>query len=62
MCRKKDYGKLEPRRTGHQPMVRWKRYNRTLMQVVRCYVGKTQNKWDEYLPQIAGARGIHPTG
>ena len=31
------------------------RYNRTLMQAVRCYVGKTQNKWDEYLPQIAGA-------
>ena len=48
------------------------RYNRTLMQAVRCYVGKTQNKWDEYLPQIRGcatlhvqsiaALGIHPTG
>ena len=25
------------------------------MDAVRCYVGKTQNKWDEYLSQIAGA-------
>ena len=31
------------------------RYNRTLMDAVRCYIGKHQNSWDIYLPQIAGA-------
>ena len=31
------------------------RFNRTLMDAVRCYIGKSQNQWDEYLPQIAGA-------
>ncbi|XP_072176982.1 uncharacterized protein [Diadema setosum] len=31
------------------------RYNRALMNAVRCYVGKTHNKWDEFLSQIAGA-------
>ena len=31
------------------------RYNRTLMDAVRCYVGRNQNEWDEYLPQISGA-------
>ena len=31
------------------------RANRTLLQAIRCYIGRTQNKWDEYLPQIAGA-------
>ena len=31
------------------------RYNRTLMDAVRCYVGKVQGDWDEHLPQIAGA-------
>ena len=31
------------------------RVNRTLIQAVRCFIGKAQNKWDEYLPQIAGA-------
>ena len=25
------------------------------MDAVRCYVGKYQNSWDLYLPQIAGA-------
>ena len=32
-----------------------KRFNRTLMDSIRCFVGKTQNQWDKYLPQIAGA-------
>ena len=27
------------------------RFNRTLMDSVRCFVSKTHNKWDEYLPQ-----------
>ena len=31
------------------------RYNRTLMDAVRCYVDKAQNSWDEHLAQIAGA-------
>ena len=31
------------------------RYNRTLMDAVRCYIGKSQNQWDKYLSQIAGA-------
>eukprot|EP00057_Strongylocentrotus_purpuratus_P009803 XP_011664277.1 PREDICTED: uncharacterized protein LOC105438300 [Strongylocentrotus purpuratus] len=31
------------------------RYNRTLMDAVRCYVGRNQNEWDKYLPQISGA-------
>ncbi|XP_053389258.1 protein NYNRIN-like [Mercenaria mercenaria] len=31
------------------------RYNRTLMDAVRCFIGKSQNKWDQYLPQLAGA-------
>ena len=31
------------------------RYNRTLMDAVRCYVDKAQNCWDEHLAQIAGA-------
>ena len=31
------------------------RYNRTLMDAVRCFVSKTPTHWDEYLPQLAGA-------
>jgi len=31
------------------------RYNRTLMDAVRCYIGKNQNQWDRFVPQIAGA-------
>ena len=31
------------------------RYNRTLMDAVRCFIGKKQNQWDIYLPQLAGA-------
>ncbi|MES9880179.1 MAG: RNase H-like domain-containing protein [Sedimenticola sp.] len=31
------------------------RYNRTLMDAVRCFIGKSQNQWDVELPQIAGA-------
>ena len=31
------------------------RYNRTLMDAVRCYVGKDQANWAVYLSQIAGA-------
>ena len=31
------------------------RYNRTLMDAVRCFIGKAQNQWDIYLQQIAGA-------
>jgi transposase InsO family protein len=31
------------------------RYNRTIMQVVRCYTGKSQNQWDVSVPQAAGA-------
>ncbi|XP_048757672.2 uncharacterized protein LOC125667991 [Ostrea edulis] len=31
------------------------RYNRTLMDAVRCYIDKAQNSWDIHLAQIAGA-------
>ena len=31
------------------------RYNRTLMDAIRCFIGKSQNQWDLHLQQIAGA-------
>ena len=31
------------------------RFNRSLMNAVRCFVGKQQDDWDVYLPQLAGA-------
>ena len=31
------------------------RYNRTLMNAVRCYINGRQDRWDECLPQIASA-------
>lgn len=31
------------------------RFNRTLMDAVRCFVDKSQNNWDEHLPQLASA-------
>ena len=31
------------------------RYNRTLMDAVRCFIGKSQDQWDIHLQQIAGA-------
>ena len=31
------------------------RYNRTLMDALRCYVGKVETSWDIHLPQITGA-------
>lgn len=31
------------------------RYNRTLMDAVRCFIGKSQNQWDVHIQQIAGA-------
>ena len=31
------------------------RYNRTLMDAVRCFIGKSQKQWDLHLQQIAGA-------
>ena len=31
------------------------RYNRTLMDAVRCFIGKKQNQWDVHLPQLAAA-------
>ena len=30
------------------------RYNRILMDAVRCFNGKKQNQWDIHLPQLAG--------
>ena len=30
------------------------RFNRTLMDAVRCFLGKAQNKWDQHVQQIAG--------
>ena len=31
------------------------RGNRTLMDAVRCFVGKDNKSWDTFVPQIAGA-------
>ncbi|MCU7901933.1 MAG: DDE-type integrase/transposase/recombinase [Candidatus Thiodiazotropha sp. (ex Lucinoma aequizonata)] len=31
------------------------RYNKTLMDAVRCFIGKRQHQWDVHLPQLAGA-------
>ena len=31
------------------------RYNRTLMDAVRCYIKNSQDQWDLHLPQISGA-------
>ena len=31
------------------------RYNRTLMDAIRCYLENQQRNWDIYLPQLAGA-------
>ncbi len=31
------------------------RFNRTLMDAVRCFLGRSQDKWDMYVQQIAGA-------
>ncbi|MBV2113414.1 MAG: DDE-type integrase/transposase/recombinase [Candidatus Thiodiazotropha sp. (ex Ctena orbiculata)] len=31
------------------------RFNRTLMDAVRCFLHKSQNKWDQWVQQIAGA-------
>jgi len=31
------------------------RFNRTLMDAVRCFLGKSQDKWDLHVQQIAGA-------
>ena len=30
------------------------RFNRTLMNAVRCYVDHQQDNWDEHIPQLAG--------
>ncbi|XP_041374756.1 uncharacterized protein LOC121387644 [Gigantopelta aegis] len=32
-----------------------KRYNRTLMDAIRCYINKSQIQWDDNLAQLAGA-------
>jgi len=31
------------------------RANRTILQTIRCYLGKKQNEWDKHLQQLAGA-------
>jgi len=45
------------RTTAYRPSANGQveRFNRTLMDAVRCYVGKHQNQWDRHLAQIAGA-------
>ena len=30
------------------------RFNRTLLDAVQCFLGKSQNKWDQHVQQIAG--------
>ncbi|KAL8614663.1 hypothetical protein ACOMHN_051115 [Nucella lapillus] len=36
-------------------MVMVERYNRTLMDAIRCFLKKAHNRWDEQVQQIAGA-------
>ncbi|XP_048242778.1 uncharacterized protein LOC125375886 [Haliotis rufescens] len=31
------------------------RFNRTLLQAIRCHIDANQSRWDEFLPQLAGA-------
>ena len=31
------------------------RFNRTLMDAMRCFVGGRHNRWDDFIPQVAGA-------
>ena len=55
MCRL--MGIEKTRTTAYRPSANGQveRFNRTLMDAVRCYVGKNNLKWDKFLPQIAGA-------
>jgi hypothetical protein len=45
------------RTTPYRPALngQCERFNRTLIDAVRCFIGKHENQWDLYLPQIAGA-------
>ena len=45
------------RTTAYRPSANGQveQYNRTLMDAVRCFIDKSQDKWDEYLQQLAGA-------
>ncbi|XP_033099760.1 uncharacterized protein K02A2.6-like [Anneissia japonica] len=45
------------RTTSYRPSANGQveRFNRTLMDAVRCYVGKRQKDWDVHLPKLAGA-------
>ena len=45
------------RMTAYRPSANGQveRYNRTVMDALRCYVGKTQTNWDVHLQQVAGA-------
>lgn len=45
------------RTTPYRPSVNGQveRFNRTLMDAVRCFVSKSQTDWDEYLPQFVSA-------
>ena len=36
------------------------RFNRTLLQMIRCYVGKNQRDWDKYLPLLTAAYRSSP--
>ena len=36
------------------------RFNRTLLQMIRCYVGKNQNEWDQHLHLLASAYRSSP--
>ena len=45
------------RTTAYRPSTNGQveRYNRTLMDAVRWFIGQAQNNWDQFLPQIASA-------
>ena len=55
MCKQFEVHKA--RTTPYRPSANGQveRYNRTLMDAVRCFTGKDQPRWDLCLPQIAGA-------
>jgi transposase InsO family protein len=48
------------RTTGFRPSANGQveRFNRTLMDAIRCFASRTPSEWDEYLPQLASAKII----
>ena len=50
-------GWAKTRTTPYHPSSNWlvERYNRTLLQMIRCFLRQSQEDWDEHVPLLAGA-------